>query len=638
MNHSPLTALTGWLEKGLSRKVPATGLGIFRIGYGLVAVQEIAFLYYFRHLIFDETPYLDPGPALIPLFLVLWAVAGLGLTLGLHTRLCAVVNYLFWVAFTSFTPLWRDFDGGFDQLMISSGLLLIFLPSWRALSLDNLRLKLKYSTLGHRHEPSRTVSVLAYILPVLLSLGLLYFDSAIHKLFSQHWRNGMGAWLPSSHPYYISPIDMRWLLEREWLERVIGYTVIGFQFLFPLLFWHPRLRVPFLILGTLFHGGITLSFNIYPFGLGMLVHYALLVPFAWWRRLGESLRLNQPRLTVFYDGQCPLCWRTVLTVEHFDARRGVVFLDLQTYASREMSLAELSEEELLKDLYAVDPEGRCYRGLDTYLKILESMGYPRPIAWLLRLPAIYPLATQIYRRIADNRQRLPCDVSCLPKAMRQSTLQDAWEGWLGSPHCRALRLARVLVVLLLLQLNSTLHYGLLYRLGMAEILGPLGALSNTMLSVSHAFLGITPHALYLDDHFKGYELIFAITFLDREGNERWLPFVNAEGRLTAPNWGRVHSMWANIAVTPRLEKRRLTKFLEKVTAFYGIRLGLDLNHARFRLKAKPIRMPADWEVDLRRWNLTQPWRDFGEIVWQDGIMQVSFKEPLTTRLKYSDPR
>lgn len=638
MSYSPLTALTGWLERSLCRKVPATGLGIFRIGYGLVAVQEIAFLYYFRHLIFDETPYLDPGPALIPFFLLLWGLAALGLTLGLHTRLCAVVNYLFWVAFTSFTPLWRDFDGGFDQLLISSGLLLIFLPAWRALSLDNLRLKLKYSQLGQRYDPPRTVSVLAYILPVFISLGLLYFDSAIHKLFAQHWRNGMGAWLPSSHPYYISPIDMRWLLEREWLERVIGYTIIGFQFLFPLLFWHRRLRVPFLILGTLFHGGITLSFNIYPFGLGMLVHYALLVPLGWWRRLGESLRLAKPRLTVFYDGQCPLCWRTVLTVEHFDVRRGVVLLDLQTYAGREATLAGLSEEELLKDLYAVDFQGRRHHGLDTYLKILESMGYPRPIAWLLRLAGIHSLATYIYRRIAANRQRLPCDVGCLPKVVRKSTLQDTWKGWLGSPHCRALRLARVLVVLLLLQLNSTLHYGLLYRLGLADHTGPLGAVSNLLLSVSHAFLGITPHALYLDDHFKGYELIFAITFLDEQGNERWLPFVNAEGRLVAPNWGRVHSMWANIAVTPRLDQRRLTKFLEKVTAFYGVRLGLHLNQARFCLKAKPIRMPADWEADLRRWNLTQPWRDFGEIVWQDGIMQVNLKEPLTTRLKYSDPR
>ncbi|GAB6067419.1 hypothetical protein JCM13664_07370 [Methylothermus subterraneus] len=625
------------MEQNLSRQVPATGLGIFRIGYGLVALQEIVFLYYFRHLIFDQTPYLDPGPALIPLFLTVWAIAALGLTVGLHTRLCALINYLFWVVFTNFTPMWRDFDGGFDQLMISSGLLLVFLPSWRALSLDNLRLKLNRSPLNRRYQPPRTVSVLAYRLPLLISLGLLYFDSAIHKLFAPHWRNGMGAWLPSSHPYYISAIDMSWLLEREWLEQAIGYTIIVFQFLFPVLFWHRRFRVPFLILGALLHGGITLSFNIYPFGLGMLIHYALLVPFGWWRRIGQSLRLDRPRLKVYYDGRCPLCWRTVLALEHFDVRRGVVFLDLQTHAAGETGLAGLGEAELLKDLYAVDAQGRRYFGLDTYLQILESLGYPKPLAWLLRLPGIYPLAGRIYRRIADNRQRLACDAGCLPEPRRAFFLQEAWEAWLGSPRRRALRLAKALVALSLLQLNSTFHYGLLYRLGLADGLGPLQAASNLLVSVSHAFLGITPHALYLDDHFKGYELIFAITYLDREGNERWLPFVNEEGRLIAPNWGRVHSMWANIAVTPKLEERRLAKFLEKVTAFYGTRLGLDLNDARFFLKAKSIRMPADWEPKLRHFNLAQPWRNFGEIVWRHGLMHLSLKETPVSRLKYSDP-
>lgn len=638
MAYFSLASLTDWLEQKLIHRVPATGLGVFRIAYGLVTLQEVAFLYYFRHLIFDETPYLDPGPALIPLFLVLWAAAALGLTLGLHTRLCAIANYGLWVIFTNFTPLWRDFDGGFDQLMTCSGMLLVFLPSWRALSLDRLRLQLGSSRLGQRLELPQTVSVLAYTLPVFISLGLLYFDSAVHKLFAPHWRNGMGAWLPSSHPYYISALDMSWLLEREWLQRTIGYAIIVFQFLFPFLFWHRRFRVPLLILGILLHGGITLSFNIYPFGLGMLIHYALLVPIGWWCQLGEALRLPKPRLTVYYDGQCPLCWRTVLVVEHFDVRKAVAFLDLQTHAAKQPALAGIGESELLKDLYAVDAHGHRYRGLDTYLQILTSLGYPKPIAWLLRLPGAYSLAARIYRRIADSRQRLTCDAACLPHTPPPSALQSLWEQWLGPPPHQAFRLARALVALLLLQLNSTLHYGLLYRLGMAEALGPVSALSNMVLSISHAFLGITPHALYMDDHFKGYQTIFAITYLDTHGRERWLPFVNQEGRLLAPNWGRVHSMWANIAVTPRLEERRLSKFLIKVTAFYGSRLKLDLNAARFLLKAKSIRMPADWEPSLRQFNLSQPWRDFGEIVWHNKQAWLHFKEPLVRDIRYSDPR
>jgi len=51
--------------------------------------------------------------------------------------------------------------------------------------------------------------------------------------------------------------------------------------------------------------------------------------------------------------------------------------------------------------------------------------------------------------------------------------------------------------------------------------------------VSQTFFGITPHALYLHDHFAGYDHILAITYTDQNGNERWLPFVNEQGRLLA---------------------------------------------------------------------------------------------------------
>ena len=117
----------------LNMMVPATGLGLFRIGYALVALQEILFLFYFRHLIFDPVPYLDRASPVLHVFLIAWMAVAACLALGYHTRRAAVVNYLFWIAFVVFTPMWQDFDGGFDQLMTAMGFLLIFLPSERAL-------------------------------------------------------------------------------------------------------------------------------------------------------------------------------------------------------------------------------------------------------------------------------------------------------------------------------------------------------------------------------------------------------------------------------------------------------------------------------------------------------------------------
>ena len=120
------------------------------------------------------------------------------------------------------------------------------------------------------------------------------------------------------------------------------------------------------------------------------------------------------------------------------------------------------------------------------------------------------------------------------------------------PKGLARKLAKIVIVFLLLQLNSTIHYGIVYRLHLDSkqnaLTDTLNKASNALLEVSQTFWGIAPHALYLHDHFAGYDHILAITYLDRQGAEHWLPFVNQEGRLLAPNWGRVQSMWANICL------------------------------------------------------------------------------------------
>ncbi|QSA97183.1 DCC1-like thiol-disulfide oxidoreductase family protein [Methylococcus sp. EFPC2] len=669
-----IPTLRAWLERGLAKQVPATGLAVFRILFGLVALAEILFLAYFRHLIFDRVPFLEPASPVVDLFLAIWAVVLTGIILGYHTRAAAIANYLLWLVFVGFTPMWLDFDGGFDQMMIGISFLMLFLPSDRALSLDNLRRKLKYAYPGRRYEYPRplgrvatqqpfaigegrvraivrneetpqssaegvatltptplpegeglkaSVSVLCYTLPLAFVLGLLYLDAGIHKLSAEFWRNGMGSWLPPTHPYYMSGLDMSWLLDNEWAERLIGYTLIVFQFLFLPLMWFRWARVPLLLIGASFHTGIIVSLNIYQFGFGMLAPYALLVPFSWWRTLGGWLQRREPVLTVFYDGLCPLCNRTVIVLSHFDIFRAVAFKDLQTHAANYPALAAIPESTLLTDLYALDRRGQLHSGVDTYLRILTAMVYPAPLAWIIRLPGLYHLAKASYRRIADTRARLSCDESCAAPALDPEA--DPWARlaahYTGTPRRRATRLAKCLVLIGLLQLNSTLQFGVFYRLNEGHARTEAGlaleGVSNAVLFLSHTFLGITPHALYMHDHFVGYTRILGLTWKDKEGVERWLPFVNEQGRIVAPNWGRIQCWWANIAVTPHIKRKRLDKALMQITAFWGTKEGLDLNNAQFVVKEKYVKVPMDWEAGLRGNNLEQPWHDVGAVIWRN---------------------
>ncbi|TSA37909.1 MAG: thiol-disulfide oxidoreductase, partial [Methylococcaceae bacterium] len=169
--------------KLLNQQVPATGIGLFRMLYGIITLQEILFLYYFRHLIFDPIPFIDVEFPMLGLFLTFWAIIACCIITGYRYQFAVTSNYIFWLIFVNFTSMQRDFDGGFDLFMIGAGCFLLFMPGDKALSFDNLRKKLSVP-FNRKILPAPTVSILSYYLPVFFCLGLLYLDSSVHKMFA----------------------------------------------------------------------------------------------------------------------------------------------------------------------------------------------------------------------------------------------------------------------------------------------------------------------------------------------------------------------------------------------------------------------------------------------------------------------
>ncbi len=621
------------------RQAPTTGIGIFRILFGLVTLQEVFFLLYFNHLIFDPIPFLDVEFPMIPFFLCTWAIIATLITLGYHTQKAIIANYIYWIVFVNFTPMQRDFDGGFDLFMIGANLFMIFMPIDKAFSIDNLKHKLANPFKHYSLYPKPTVSILSYYLPVIICLGFLYFDSAIHKMFSQHWRNGLGAWLPSSIPYYISALDMSWLLNIEQLQKSIGYLILIFQFSFVFLFRYKKLRPIYFIIGAGLHAGITITFNIYPFGIGMLIFYSLVVPFSWYRKIASVLVAKTPRLIVFYDDQCPLCSKTILILNHFDIFNCIDFKSAQSFAHNYPALKNINQTILLTDLYALNNNNVIFSGVDTYCQILIKMRYTAILGHLLRFPVIYQLASRIYRNIADSRARIPCDANCAIPPVTNNSPTMLYDQFFNPSSKRIEKhnihkLSKILLLLFLLQLNSSIHYGLFYRIkpniSPTLITNLIAKVSNSFVNYSSVFVGITPHALYLDDHFKGYNHLIALTYQDQSGNEKWLPFVNPDGRLAAPNWGRVHSMWANIAVTPNIDNHRLKKFIMKTTAFWGIKSGLNLDTTTFNIKLKKISAPDNWSPNLLHSNLSGSWSTIGHATWHNKDISIHIPDNINT--------
>lgn len=279
--------MIAWLRRPiqalLERRVPATGLGVFRIALAVVMLLEVAQLVYFKALIFDEIPYLRPDSGHGPI-LALWGVALICLMIGWRTRIASVVNYLATVSILG--PL-TDFEYHYDYVLLGTTFLLIWIRPEAALSVDRWLAR-------RRGRPWRDdVSILAYYTPLLMGLGLVYLDSMTYKVGSPMWLGGLGLWRPASIP------PMTWtnlgpLLDQQLLVRGFGYLVLTFEAAFCFVFFRRRCRLPVLILGLVLHLGIIIAFPIPLFGLGVAIFYLLMVPFSFWRRVLPAPRAMQP--------------------------------------------------------------------------------------------------------------------------------------------------------------------------------------------------------------------------------------------------------------------------------------------------------------------------------------------------------
>ena len=157
--------------------------------------------------------------------------------------------------------------------------LLLFLPVSKVFSLDAWMAKCK-----NKITANQQVSALYYYMPIFTGIGLVYFDSFVHKLYSPMWLKGLGFWTPSSLPMIIYQ-DWSWLLNQYVLSIGLGYGILIFEGVFIFLIWWKQVRYFLLVFGLFLHIGIGLVYPIPYFALLMICAYVLVVPVIFWDKL-----------------------------------------------------------------------------------------------------------------------------------------------------------------------------------------------------------------------------------------------------------------------------------------------------------------------------------------------------------------
>ena len=123
------------------------------------------------------------------------------------------------------------------------------------------------------------------------------------------------------------------------------------------------------------------------------------------------------KLTLFYDGTCPLCAKEMRAIRAKDSHGDITTIDIYSEAfSKYPDIDAVAANEIL---HAVDDGGRLWLGLDAAYRAWDILGR----GWMyapLRWRFIKPVADRLYLYFANNRYRISylftgtsrCDSQC----------------------------------------------------------------------------------------------------------------------------------------------------------------------------------------------------------------------------------
>lgn len=106
---------------------------------------------------------------------------------------------------------------------------------------------------------------------VRLQLLLAYAATGLHKLTGTHWLDGTAMGIVATDPAY----GPAWLADHPMLAALMTWAVLLFQLTFPVALWFRRVRVPWMVVGIVFHLGTALSLGIPEMAFAFIAAYPI---------------------------------------------------------------------------------------------------------------------------------------------------------------------------------------------------------------------------------------------------------------------------------------------------------------------------------------------------------------------------
>lgn len=251
----------------LNLRVSHTSLAVVRILFFLDILGEYTQLYWLRHAAIGWD-----HPWLTELALPALMLALLLLAAGFQTRWATLAAFVLAKLVNHSIVFKYHLDFGTEAVLFA----FLFAPRPQALSFDS----------GWKRSPNPVPGW--WVVLLLTTVWLFYFDSLFYKYVSQIWLSGTAFWYSVGPPPFGTGYFPHWL-ENATLMRLCTYYVLAYETIFPLILLRP-LRLPLCLVGLSLHVGIAIWSPIPFFGFGFC---ALLLVLLDWDRLLARLPTHQ---------------------------------------------------------------------------------------------------------------------------------------------------------------------------------------------------------------------------------------------------------------------------------------------------------------------------------------------------------
>ena len=107
------------------------------------------------------------------------------------------------------------------------------------------------------------------------------------------------------------------------------------------------------------------------------------------------------KLTLFYDGKCPLCQAEILFLSDRNKAHLLDFIDIHTKRFDPQAIG-VSCEQALAAMYGQYADGTLIHGVRVFPEAYQRVGLPF-LAWIFSRPALQPILQGGYKLFANNR-------------------------------------------------------------------------------------------------------------------------------------------------------------------------------------------------------------------------------------------